>query len=315
MADKKKLTVTPQSSPAEVEQYIVHNYASSSWMLANPELRSVLNKLALDGVTDPAEVNARLDATNYAKTHGPASRSFDRRLALDPTGAAEEIDDAKRKLRNALRPNGIAVDDGELGELAKRSIRESWDDDDINDYVLERVRTVGGQADGAPAPSTPLALSATAVAARAKDYGVPLSPKDAQTWAFDMAQGVQTEASLTAWLVDKARDRWGHSKQMLDALDRGLTPSRMFASHRQIIGEVLEQDPETIDLFGDPTWQPILDFYDPETKERRPMTWNEARLYALKDDRVLGTGWYGKQDASFARGLLQWANAIPGAAA
>lgn len=290
------------ATPEEIKQWITSNMPEFAPFLANDEILNVVVGWVRDDAPD-GDLAQRIRQTDYWQSHGPSSREFDRLLAEDPVAAQQTIEDRRRLIDRAARRQGIVYTEEHLGNLAKLYIRGGWNETDLQRFLADELRKKvtpdAGLEEGEAA------LTADGLVALARDYGVKLSKGDASRWALEILDGTQTNQSITQRVVNLAKQRWRDDPHVLDAITQGGTARDAFSQHIAEIADALELDADTIDLFGDNRWREVLQVYDPQTKERRAMTINEAGTWARHRPEYANTSQYRQQTAALTSSLLR----------
>lgn len=109
----------------------------------------------------------------------------------------------------------------------------------------------------------------------AGDFAVPLADGVIDKWLTDIEFGTKTAQDFRDYLADMAKSRF---PQFGDALDHGRTIRDMMDPYIQLAAQELDIPPDSI-TFSDPKWMQALDYVDPKTGVRRPMTlaeWQQA---------------------------------------
>lgn len=300
--------ITPDSTPEEVEAYIAENYPDVAPFLENEAIKWILYDAAINE-RDATEIMAAIRQTEYWQTHGPESRAFDALLAEDPLAARQTVDDERVRIRNLMSRNDVELTTGEEDMLIMASIRGGWSDQELNSWLAGNLRARRA-APGEQGLGGEVELDAADLGAIAASYFVPLAKADLGDWALKIMDGSETMDSFTAYVMDMSRGRFSNDQDVLGAIDRGISPDRFFSPIRNEIANVLEMNPESVDLFGDPRFSAVTQFFDPEAKMRRSMTLYETRQWARNQDEYKHTDQYQQQDASMTDALLRTFGAI-----
>ena len=115
----------PNATDAQIEAYIRQHYPDVAPFLANEEIRRIAFDAARSDLA-PDELAHRFRQTDYYRTHGPDSRRFDALIANDPSEAGRTVDRVKNVVNDIFARNGIEATDEQVGEAAKKAIREGW---------------------------------------------------------------------------------------------------------------------------------------------------------------------------------------------
>lgn len=290
-AEPPKEELPPDATPEQIEAYLRKHYPDVVPFLANEEIRAILLSPDVDDV-DEVELRTRIKNTNYWKTHGPDSRAYDALLGSDPIAGVQLTETAKVVVRNELGRAGVTIDDAQLGEVAKRAIRNGWVSltGQIAQPQLLRQFTVwlAGQQGGALNPGE-ISDLADKFLAEAKRYLVPITADDAREWAMRVHSGQVTEEAFGSWVQGLAKGRFDGQDDLVRAIDRGVAPVDFFRSHVNQAAQRLEISPDTIDLTDAKKWGWLTETVD-ENGVRRAPTLTEVDFAARLRPEYLQTG-------------------------
>lgn len=298
------------ATDAQIEAWIRKHYSDVAGFLDNPDIRKLLFQAARDDLDD-TEVEALLRKTDYYKTHGPDSRRLDLLIAEDRVAAVQLIGNTKNTIQGLMERNGIEASDAEIGEMAKKAIREGWidfgsgqitDPAKMNDFTAYLLRLGRGE-DGA-LPGGEASFDADGVQALAKNYLVPISRRDAEDWALRIMEGNASEESLKSWLNNLARARFAAQPDIVAALEAGSTPSQFFAGHRATVAKILELDDGQVDLM-DPKYSWAMEMVDDKGNRRAP-TLGEVAQLARDRPEFSGTRAYKSTESEYALGVSKF---------
>jgi hypothetical protein len=164
------------------------------------------------------------------------------------------------------------------------ALRFGWDDNQLKtglDAELQRSPDVLKSKVGAD------------YKALASQYAVPLADSTVSQWAAHSISGVGSDEQYRQYLVAQAKSRF-QDPTMQKFLDSGGTVSQFYDPYKQMAGQTLGIDPNTIDL-TDPKWTMAINARDPSTQQIRAMTLDEW-------DRFIKTsGDYGYQNTDQAK--------------
>lgn len=138
----------------------------------------------------------------------------------------------------------------------------------------------------------------------AADYMVPMNRQDLEQWAIRIIEGTASEETFRSWMTGMAVGRFAGDPTVLAAIERGITPSQYFSSHRQMVANSLEIAPDQIDLLNDPRFSQILDVGDKDGN-RRSMSLSEVAQWARKQPEWQRTRQANEQGADLARLLTE----------
>lgn len=247
---------------------------------SDPELRKLIQD-AVSGQWTPQVFQARFMNTAWYKARNAAQRQWADLSTRDPAEAAAKLADRKRDFANRLGQFGVTLDDSSLTFAATNSLREGWDEAGTKAMMAMFANYHPGQAGGTPAT---LEMQMKGLA---NDYGVSLSDGQLTDWVNGMLAERYTQDNITDALKDMARSKY---PGMSSYLDRGMTVKQVAAPYTQSYGQLLEVDPDTVDLNDnliqqalqgqppsdgkDPTMQSVYQF---ERAVRRDPRWQRTK--------------------------------------
>lgn len=232
------LPQTPRTT-AEAEQYVREHYGFMSWALDIPEVRQVLLDAAMKGWGD-AELQGAIQKTEWWGSSTQASRAWDQFIATDPNSAWQQIAQTAPKIEGLLTRLGVDVTSARIREFTEKALRFGWSEQDIQRAAAAEMRW-----DPKRDLSGQFAEADTRIKARAADYALPVSDKGVFGLARRALMGEIDDAWVDDFLRDKAKKQYAH---LADDLERGLTVKEIADPYIASAAQLLEIDPDTIDL-------------------------------------------------------------------
>ncbi len=296
--------ITPESSAEDIEAYIRKNYPAFAPFWNNEEIREVLSRPDIDELGD-YEIEQLLRNTEYWRTHGVHSRRFDAYIAEAPSEAGGLVSRTIGLVQDAFARAGYPIDTGVAGTVAKNAIRSGWidltgqivDQRSLDDFLAWSIRV--NQVELGPGQIT---ADVARLKQIAKQFYVPMTEGDLQDWALRILEGTADEATFTEHIKDQSRGRFINNPDILNGIDKGLTPDLLLRPARNTIAEILELDPETVDFMGSTKYSDALYTYDDKlgTRVRTP---GEIAQWARDQDEYKNTRTYKEQDANFGANI------------
>jgi hypothetical protein len=278
---------------------VSQKYGNLAAYLHHPELGPIIQQAAREGWS--AELlQGKLQQTTWWNTHTAAARELDLLQNQDPASYAKKQQAAGMKIMEMAQTLGVHIDAQTANDIGHRTLMDpSMTDQDIKWMIgAQLVYDAHAPNGGAGGQIGGTIMSAKQ---RAADYGVNVTDR----WAFDISkqigQGYRTPDDVEAELREKAKQQYSW---LAPEIDSGRTIKELFDTQVATAAQLLEVDPESIDL-RDPKWNPIISTVDKQTGVRRSMTTGEVAEY------VRGTAGYdqttGAMDtaAKFAENLMQ----------
>lgn len=291
------------ANPPIDEQTIRDRYPQLSWMLDNPDLRFVLTQAAQNG-WDSARLQGALYKTEWWQSHSATARQWTQLLAQDPASARQRIIQQGTSIQQFARQWGIGLSGNQLFATTVNYLQYGWDDAQLRKVLGAELRAIVKD------PKRQLQGAARGVLDKYKamgaDYLLPISDKQAAKFAISEFEGGATEDGVRAMYVKQAKARFSY---LSDELDRGLTVADYFEPVRQSVGQLLEVNPEEINLMRG-KWSKIADYTDPTSGKTRGMTITEAENYARKQREWQYTRNAHEAGASLANRVLETFGAV-----
>jgi peptidoglycan hydrolase-like protein with peptidoglycan-binding domain len=254
----------------EEEKQIRSRYGDASYLLYVPEVRALIARsIRTVPPWSATELSAEISKTEWYRTTAAATRLWDDEMARDPAQAMWRWNQRTVVISNTARQMGLDLSDTDAQWLAGRVLREGWSDEQLNRWFGQMVRERGRVSGGS------IAQTQSDLKGMARSYMSMMSDKDALEFATRITEGTLSVDGVRSMLRDQAKNRFSW---MSDQIDAGLTPSDLFRSTRNVVADVLEMDPEQIDL-NDQRWSaltsPVLD-----NGSTRSMNYHEAQQWA-----------------------------------
>ena len=152
--------------------------------------------------------------------------------------------------------------------------------------------------------------TADTLIAHARRYGVPLTRASAESWSLRIQEGTANPEAFQGWLTSTAKGRWDQDPQVLSFIEGGGEVSDYFSSHAQVIADLLELNPDAVDIVNDPKFMEVTQFFD--GKQRRSMTLREASDWARKRPEYAQTRAYKSTEAQLGMRMADFFGQVPG---
>lgn len=242
-------------------------FPAYAWAAEDEELGPILRR-AVDEKWTAETFRTNFEATNWYTQRSEQQRQWDILEQTDPGEAETQLANATDELRRqALQMFGDgAVGDDLISSLAREQLRSGMSPAELNGRLLDAAEGVATGDYGA---------ALTAARAAAKGFMVPASEDEVTSWTRRILTGELTAEGLDQLLREKAKSRF---PSLSDLLDQGVNLDDYFSDHRQRIAQMMEMDPDAVDLAGDSRWAPILGF-DAGEGSTRPMTVGETQQF------------------------------------
>lgn len=280
---------------------IKEQYPTLAFLINDPEVGPLL-KDAVDPNKgfSPQAFQAKLYQTKWFRTRSTNQRQIDILRQTDPGEYRRQYNEYVASLRAFAAQSGLKFTNPELAYIAGNALRNGVKPNTPEFQALMRNYAVSFKGDRLGQGSIRGAMLEVSKVARQQFY-VPMTAKEQQEWATDLALGIKDESALKAYLSERSASRYPHLKNLLQG---GASMEDIFGGHRALIAEELEISPETID-FTKGQWSKVLHQIDPATEKPRPMTLHEAQTLARQDNRWWATTNGRETDAGMTNFLLK----------
>lgn len=287
-----------QASAAGVDPIyaqVAQKYGYLAAYLNHPELGPILKKAAQEGWS--AELlQGAISNTQWWHDKSASERQFDLLANTDSKTALQQIHSKAMELQATAAKMGLHFDDWTtLTDMANVVLKDSTMGESEIAWMLgsqmhyNRFQHTGGQVGGTMASAKQ----------RAADYMVNITDRQAFQQAKNVAMGIETPDDIELRLREQAKKQYAW---LAPEIDSGHTMRDLFDTHIASIAQLLEVDPETIDL-RDPKYRGIIETVDKDTGARRSMTTSEAEEYIRGTSEYDSTKGAMNKAASFAENL------------
>lgn len=276
-------------SDATREKVMAH-FPGFAYLLDNTEIAGVLEKAVnQEWTADTFEANLR--ATEWWRTQTDKQRSRTTLEQTDPATAANAVNALKAQIRTTSASYGAEMTEERAGALAWAAWRGGWDEAGIK----QAIATDAG---------TPAAGAQVDVRGLARAYMVNLPDSTVANLTRRVFTGELDAQAVENFMVEQSTARY---PALAGQIQQGIRPHDYFGAHRQIIATLTDQDPDTIDLTSDPTWQRVISTADGQTL--RPMTLDETTRYTRSTSAFTKSRRGQQEQASFVQ---EFARAVGG---
>lgn len=273
---------TPQHSPvdaatvggfepdAAVEEWVRETFPTMVPYLHHPDIGKLLTD-AKNGGWPQSRMMGELQKTEWYKTTSAAIRSWDLLVATDKASADAQVRAKGVEVANLANRYGLQWDQGTTEWVATQIIRENWTADQIGRWFGAILRNEGNAIGAGDITATMSQVQD--VAGR---YLTSMNADAAREYAIRIAEKRTTLDAIETTLQEQAANRF---YWLRDQIARGITPEQLFQPIRQRVANVLEINPDTIDM-NDVKWATLLSPKKGEDGMVRSMNDYEALSWA-----------------------------------
>lgn len=256
-------------------------FPAFGYLLDVPEVAAVLERAVTQEWT-PDTFEANLRATDWWRTQTDKQRARATLEATDPATATNAVNALKAQIKSQAASYGREMTDDRAGALAWAAFRGAWDDAAIRSAIA---------SDAGPNQAQQVDIRGLARA-----YMVDLPESTIADMTRRMFTGELPADAVKNYVLNQAIAQY---PSQADQLKAGLQTRDLFAPHRQVIGDLLGIDPETVDLQKNPTWQQAIQHAD-DKGQIRPMTTAELTRYVRSTSEFMSSDRGQKEAATFA---------------
>jgi hypothetical protein len=279
-----------------IDQLIRQQYPQLAWALNNPEIGPMLQKAAAER-WDVARLQGELLKTNWYKNTNASQREWQRLQAEDPGTALSKFFTGLNDIKTTASRLGVSMSENGFRDLAIGMASEGWDAARTTQEIMRMADTYD------PSGRGEFGAAMAAAKAKAAEYMVPIGDDGAFAWAKNMLLGQTSQDGFDSYLREQAKARFAGDETIVTALDNGATTAQIFEPLRQQTAQLLERNPQTINLM-DAEWLQMLDNVG-DDGVRRPMTLAEAGKYVRSTSEWKGTQQAGQASAALGETLLK----------
>jgi len=259
----------------------------------HPEIRPILLQAAREGWNDQ-RLNLAVTNTTFFKTHTENQRLWGILQATDPAEAAAQLEKTVLAVRTSLSQTGGNLTEAQIRELATTLRRDGGEGVIQNPVAIQAAAMALIEYNPTDQLYGTLGKTITSVKAAAQAYLIPVSDSGAFEYAKSIARGQTSEATVTESFKAQAKASYA---QFADQLDQGVTMKDISDPYRNQAAQLLEINPETIDM-TQTKYNQMLSFSG--EKGIRAMDFGEAAKYIKSQDEYRFTNGANKEAASLA---------------
>lgn len=262
----------------EIEDWVRQKYGSYAWMLDDPnfqDVRQILKESAAKG-WDEQTTASQLQNTQWWKTTENRNRKWDILKKTDPATVLAQTQTSRELVSPLASQMGVTLDDTKLSVIAENAAKFEW-----NEFQIKAA--IAAEAMYKPDFGGDIGFYETEIKNTAKSFMIPVSDEDAFSWAKRRAAGEVNQQGINDYYRTVAKGFFGGNQQMVQFLDSGGTLTDYFRPHTQVLAQLLELAPESIDFVNDQRFRPILNHADAKGLIR-PMDIGEVTKHAKSLD-------------------------------
>jgi len=216
-----------------------------------PDLKSILdNALATD--QSSADFLNDIQNSNWYRTHGDSVRQGLALKASDPATYAANMAKANTHVHQLATSLGVSLVGDEANRLAHQYVLGAWDDQTLQQHIGSYFKANNGGSGGSIYGQA--AALQTQLKQTAADYGTGITGVALANWTQQIIMGGNTMDGYKKFVIDGAKAKY---PGLIHQIDSGLTVNQIADPYRQSMAQLLEIDPNTIDV-NDPQLKKAL---------------------------------------------------------
>lgn len=268
---------------ADLADTVLQKYPQFAFMLQDPELRYLLfANLDPQGTFDSTKFQAELMTTNWWKTHSASQRDWMKTVGMDPASAEQQMGQKMTQIRALVASSGLPLSEAQIRWESSLALQNNWDDMQLRQNLHMVAFSSAGATPTSVTQAGAIGTAAQSIRAMAADYLLPMSDETAGNWAMEVWDGTKSLDDLKGTLAHSSAFTWGgKNPELVDAMNRGITPRQFIDPQIQAVAKELEMSTDQINPL-DPKWNGILNYQDPNNPKTPPrmMTVPEAQTFA-----------------------------------
>lgn len=209
---------------------------AQAFFSADPELKALLQK-AVAAQWDSAQFQAAFMNTKWYRARQASVRQWADLTTRDPKEAQAKIAERSQELSDQFTQLGVTLSARNLSQLAVESLQYAWSDAQLKNVLASYIHSgnLGGTA----------ATLEDQIRQVAGDYGLKVSDSQVTPYVVGLINQSYSMDNITDFFRDMARSKYPGMGQFLD---KGYTVRQVAQPYVQSYSQLLETDPDTVDL-------------------------------------------------------------------
>lgn len=282
---------------ADVMEEIYNNFPTWAWLFEDPEIGPLLRDAVDPNIGfSPNTFQAKVMGTNWWRTRSAAARNYELLSHTDPGELQSQRDMLAATFRQRSRMLGVPMNEDEIRFAVEAGVMEGWSPDDPRiESALGSLMLQGGKTATGAIETLTQQITATA---RKKYFLAGMA--DAPAWAVHIATGSHTFDDVEREMQQLSMSLYPHLRKELEA---GATMQDIFSGHISLIADEMELSPDQVDLTSG-HWAKVLDTWDTNASQHRPLTLSETRSLAREQPNWWGTARGKSMEAGLSNYIL-----------
>jgi len=273
-------TATNQDTKLNLDELASQYGYAATFFNSDPELKQLIN----DAVTNQwsaDQFKAKLTASNWYRSRSDALKQWQELNARDPAEVQNRINTKLADLTDQASQLGITIAPDRLKQIATDALSMGWSDNMVQDALAKewQYKPNGGTSGGA-------AANEDKVRQAAGDFGVTVSDSQVASLVGGLLSGKYNQDNIDSYMRDMAMSKYPGMKQYLQ---QGMTVRQVASPYTQSYSQLLEVNPDTVNL-TDPIIQKALQGTpDPKTGTQNMQSVYQFEQSVRNDPRWLQT--------------------------
>jgi len=282
------------------EDQIKQQFPAYAWLLNIPDVRNILADPQYQNNPEAAaQIQARIEGTNWWQTTEPSLRTYEQLQAQDPEGLAQQQRQKQADIWDQYVKLGLTPDGADVQNLAVQALQHNWNSSQLNDAIVTHSQyspTITQQAGE-------IQTNVASLRQLANQYGLNYDDQTLWQMGRSIAAGEHALQDYTPQFQSAAA---GKFPVWAPEILKGTTVQQLADPYKQDAAKLLEVSADSIDMFNDPKYLHALSYADPKTGQNRPMTLSEWSTYLRGTDQFKHETQQGQnQAAAMATGINQ----------
>lgn len=226
-----------------------------AFIMNDPELGNLYSE-AVAGNYSQDQFIAALQGTQWWATHSDMVRKNLATKATDPATWNKTIADMRAEIEQMASKLGAPLTGSSLDNVTSTAAMFGYDQSQIQAMLSSYLKDIQGGFFGGYAGQVQLGIKEYAA-----DMGIPLSDSFVNQSVDDIVAGRNSLNAIRAQIATQAAAAF---PAFADLINKGVTVGQIAMPYATTMSQILEQNPNTIDLFN-PVLRQALQYKDPKT--------------------------------------------------
>jgi Transglycosylase SLT domain len=205
----------------------------------DPELQNLYSE-AVAGSWSQDQFVSQLQETNWWKTNSQSARTALALKTTDPSSFNQGVANTAAEVQQEAASLGVPLTAAALQNVAQTATIFGYDSSQIQQMLATYLTTLKGGQFGGYAGQVQLALKEYSA-----DMGIPVSDQYVNNAVSNVTSGAGSLQAYRAWIQTQAQMAF---PAYADQINAGVTVGQIAQPYAVALSQILEQDPDSIDL-------------------------------------------------------------------